>query len=60
MLQYVTNQKIVAAKGLLKEGHPVTEVAARLAYNSDSHFIAVFKKGTGITPKKYAQSQKKQ
>ena len=58
VLQYVTNQKIIAAKGLLKEGHSVTEVAARLAYNSDSHFIAVFKKGTGITPKKYAQSQK--
>lgn len=58
VLQYVTNQKIIAAKGLLKEGHSVTEVAARLAYNSDSHFIAVFKKGTGITPKKYAQAQK--
>lgn len=58
LMQYVTNQKILAAKTLLKEGHSVTDVAFRLSYNSDSHFIAVFKKATGITPKKYAQSKK--
>ncbi len=58
LMQYVTNQKITAAKALLREGHSVTDVALRLSYNSDSHFIAVFKKLTGITPKKYAQSKK--
>lgn len=58
VLRYVTNQKMTAAKVLLKEGYSVTEVASRLAYNSDSHFITVFKKNTGITPKKYAQTQK--
>lgn len=58
VLQYVTNQKIIAAKALLKKGNSVTDVAARLSYNSDSHFIAVFKKNTGITPKKYAQNKK--
>lgn len=58
LLQYVTNQKIVAAKELLKGGLSVTDVASRLSYNSDSHFIAIFKKSTGITPKKYAQSKK--
>lgn len=58
VLQYVTNQKIIAAKALLKEGNSVTDVASRLSYNSDSHFIAVFKKSTGITPKKYAQNKK--
>lgn len=58
LMQYVANQKIIAAKALLKEGHSVTDVALRLSYNSDSHFIAVFKKLTGITPKKYAQSKK--
>ncbi|WP_077610032.1 AraC family transcriptional regulator [Clostridium sp. Marseille-P2415] len=58
LMQYVANQKIIAAKALLKEGHSVTDVALRLSYNSDSHFIAVFKKLTGITPKKYAQFQK--
>ena len=58
LTQYVANQKIIAAKALLKEGHSVTDVAVKLSYNSDSHFIAVFKKMTGITPKKYAQSKK--
>lgn len=58
VLQYVTNQKIMAAKALLKEGHSVTDVASKLSYNSDSHFIAVFKKSTGITPKKYAQNKR--
>lgn len=55
--QYVTNQKIVAAKTLLKRGHTVTEVAQRLGYNSDSHFISVFKKCIGITPKQYAKEK---
>lgn len=58
LMQYVANQKIIAAKALLKEGNSVTDVALKLSYNSDSHFIAVFKKLTGITPKKYAQSKK--
>ncbi|MFT4006925.1 MAG: AraC family transcriptional regulator [Lacrimispora sp.] len=58
LMQYVANQKVIAAKALLKEGHSVTDVALQLSYNSDSHFIAVFKKLTGITPKKYAQSKK--
>lgn len=54
LLQYITNQKIMAAKGMLKKGYSVTDVAGGLSYNSDSHFISVFKKQTGITPKKYA------
>ena len=47
----MTNQKIIAAKALLKKGTSVTDVALKLSYNSDSHFISVFKKNTGITPK---------
>jgi AraC-like DNA-binding protein len=56
--QYITNRKVVEAKGKLKSGYSVTEIAAQLSYNSDSHFIATFKKSTGITPKKYAQEKK--
>lgn len=55
LLQYITNQKIIAAKGLLSQGLSVTEIAMRLSYNSDSHFISVFKKNTGMTPKKYGK-----
>jgi len=58
LVQYITNQKIIAAKALLKEGYSVTEVATRLSYNSDSHFISVFKKSSGITPKQYAKEKK--
>lgn len=55
VLQYITNQKIIKAKQLLKEGMTVTEVSNCLSYNSDSHFISVFKKSTGITPKRYVK-----
>ncbi len=57
LVQYITNQKVVAAKALLKKGYSVTEVATRLSYNSDSHFISVFKKSNGITPKQYAKEK---
>lgn len=55
--QYITNQKVIAAKNLLKQGFTVTEVSEHLAYNSESHFITVFKKATGITPKRYAKEK---
>ena len=57
VVQYITNKKIAAAKTLLKKGHSVTEVAGRLSYNSDSHFISTFKKNCGITPKQYAKEK---
>lgn len=56
--QYITNRKVVEAKAKLRSGYSVTDIAAQLSYNSDSHFIATFKKSTGITPKKYAQEKK--
>jgi AraC-like DNA-binding protein len=57
LAQYITNQKIIAAKTLLKQGYSVAEVALRLSYSSDSHFIAVFKRNCGITPKQYAKRE---
>lgn len=57
LFEYIKTQKIIAAKKLLKQEIPVTEVALRLGYSSDSHFIAVFKQETGITPKKYAREK---
>lgn len=32
---------------------PYDEIASILAFSSQSHFIQVFKKATGITPKAY-------
>ena len=57
LTQYITNQKISAAKKMLMSGMSVTDVALRLSYKSDSHFISVFKKNTGITPKQYAKEK---
>ncbi|MBP8855993.1 MAG: helix-turn-helix transcriptional regulator [Oscillospiraceae bacterium] len=54
LTQYITNQKIISAKSMLKRGCSVTEVALSLSFCSDSRFVSVFKKVTGITPKKYA------
>lgn len=57
LLEYIMNQKTLAAAAMLKDGLSVTEVAGRLSYNSDSHFISTFKKMTGITPKKFAEER---
>lgn len=57
LTQYITNQKIRAAKRMLMNGMSVTDVALQLSYKSDSHFISVFKKNTGITPKQYAKEK---
>lgn len=55
--QYITNQKIIVAKKMLRSGMSVTDVAMQLSYNSDSHFISTFKKMTGITPGKYTKEK---
>jgi AraC-like DNA-binding protein len=53
--QYISSCKIAAAKSMLKKGYSVTETAAALSYNSDSHFVTIFKKMTGTTPKKWSR-----
>ena len=57
LAQYITNQKLTAAKSLLKKGYSVAEVALKLSYSSDSHFISVFKRNCGITPKQYSKKE---
>lgn len=53
--QYISSCKIAAAKSMLKKGFSVTETATSLSYNSDSHFVSIFKKMTGTTPKKWSK-----
>lgn len=53
IMQYIKMQKILRAKEMLKEGYSVTQVAMRLGYKSDSHFISTFQKAVGLTPKRY-------
>ncbi len=52
--QYILNRRIGLARELLLMDLSVTEVAYKIGFNSDSHFISVFKKLVGVTPKQYA------
>lgn len=52
--QYITNKKIDAAKNLLVfTNHTTTDISNYLCFSSESHFISVFKKATGLTPRKF-------
>jgi len=57
LAQYITREKLTKAMVLLESGYSVATIAVRLAYSSDTHFISVFKKNYGITPKQYAKSR---
>ena len=51
---YVLELRMEAAKNMLRfSSFPYDEIASILAFSSQSHFIQVFKKATGITPKAY-------
>ena len=51
---YVLSKRMEAAKNMLKfSPHSYAEIAAMLAFSSQSHFTRVFKVQTGYTPKAY-------
>lgn len=51
---YITDIKIEKAKNLLQfSDYSITDIANYLSFASQSHFIQVFEKKTGITPNKY-------
>ena len=51
---YIQEKKITEAKHLLLfTDHSYDEISHLLAYSSQSHFIQVFKKVAGCTPKEY-------
>lgn len=52
---YITTRKMDAAKTMLREGMSVQEVADRLTFSSQSHFIQVFKRNVQMTPGQYAK-----
>lgn len=52
--QYILDLKIEKAKNLLQYSeYNIVEVANYLSFSSQSHFIQVFQKKTGLTPRKY-------
>ncbi len=51
---YITEKRIEAAKNLLKySDYQFIDIANYLCFGSHSHFISVFRKHTGFTPKQY-------
>jgi YesN/AraC family two-component response regulator len=52
--EYITIKKVEAASGMLKYSeHTLLEISCSLSFSSQSYFIKVFKKYTGMTPKEY-------
>lgn len=53
---YIRNQRINAAKNMLRfSDYTYGEISSYLAFSSQSHFISLFKKNTGMTPRQYRQ-----
>ncbi len=51
---YILELKLDKSKNLLKySDYSITEISSYLSFSSQSYFIDVFKKGTGLTPHKY-------
>jgi AraC family transcriptional regulator len=55
--QYVLEQRVERAKTLLADTQlPLVEIAYRLGFTDQSHFIAVFRRLTATTPKAYRKA----
>ncbi len=53
---YIIKKRIEVAENMLKfSEYSCTEIASYLCFSSESHFIQVFKKITGYTPKRYRE-----
>lgn len=48
--EYVTRQKMILAKELLKKGEKISRIAEHLSYNDSSYFTKVFRRYWKITP----------
>lgn len=56
MTDYIHKVKIEEAKDMLKfSKKEYTEISEELCFSTHSHFISIFKKITGITPKSYRE-----
>ncbi|GJM76584.1 hypothetical protein HMSSN036_88000 [Paenibacillus macerans] len=54
LTNYIQWERIEEAKKLLAHsGEPISTIGARLTFYDQSHFIKVFKKHAGVTPKQY-------
>ena len=55
--QYLVWRRVEQAKGLLSHPTlPITDIALRLGFSDGSHFARVFRKLTGLSPRKYRRN----
>jgi len=54
--QYITLKRILAAKQLLRRGHPIVDAVYNTGFYDQSHMSRNFKKITGMTPRTYQQA----
>lgn len=54
LMEYIQRYRIIMAKKLLREtGLSMTEISARMGYESPAYFAKIFKKQTSLTPSEY-------
>ena len=58
-MKYVSQCRITKAKEYLCNGFSVDDTCRLTGFHNLSHFSYLFKKETGLRPKKYAENQKK-
>lgn len=58
MHSFLVEAKMIQAQELIKKDYNVNELANRLGYQSVSHFIKIFKKHFGTTPKDFLMTYK--
>ena len=56
ILAFIHREKIEEAKLLLRSHIPISDISEELGFSLQSHFTAVFKRFTGITPHKFRSS----
>ena len=56
LLDYIHRKNIDEAKLLLRSHIPIADIAAELRFSSQSHFTAVFKRLTGMTPTQFRKN----
>lgn len=55
--QFVRRTKIAAAKGLLRDGHTIADIAAQLGFTDQSHLGRVFRRHVGVPPVCYRSAR---